>query len=106
MTRDAELFFLKYIDYTPIKTKIEAEKDAHHLSKQIAIFSNHETVPYYVILSISDKVDKIVLENGAELADQRDLYRILLKDKRLQLGEPVFGDEILLEFLPAPPAIN
>lgn len=106
MTRDAELFFLRYIDYTPIKAEIEVGKDARHLSNQIAIFSNHDTVPYYVILSISDRVDEIVLKNGGQLADPKDLYRILLKNKRIQLGEPVFGEKSLLEFLPAPSAGN
>lgn len=104
MTRDAKLFFLNGIDYTPIKTKIESEKDARRLSNEIAIFFTSEEYNNYIVLSVSERIDKIALENGGILCGLDDLYMFGLKNKMIPPGNLVFGEEILLEFLPAEPA--
>jgi len=58
----------------------------------------------YIVLSVSERIDKIALENGGILCGLDDLYMFGLKNKMIPPGNLVFGEEILLEFLPAEPA--
>lgn len=100
MTRNAKLYYLNNRDYSPIKEIIEFDSDAVFLSERITIF-NHTSNPsdnYYILLSVDDKIDKIIEENGGIEAPTNDLYKARIKDGKHQ-GNFIFGNEELTELL-------
>jgi hypothetical protein len=100
MTRKAKLYYLNNTDYSPIKEIIEFDSDAVFLSDRIAVY-NHTTNSsdnYYILISIDDKIDKIIEENGGTEASTNDLYKARIKDGKHQ-GNFIFGDEQLTDLL-------
>jgi len=100
MTRNAKLYYLNNRDYSPIKEIIEFDSDAAFLSERIAVF-NHTSNPSdncYILISVDDKIDKIIAENGGIEASTNDIYKTRIKEGKNQ-GDFIFGNEELTDFL-------
>ena len=97
MTRDAKLYFLKLRDWKPLADIFLTQSD-HLLKDDITIFKLSSIIHHYAILTLSDKVDKIVEEYGAILASEEDLLRNALLSEN-NYGEPLFGDKNNIGFL-------
>lgn len=101
MTRDAKLYYLFSEDLMPIKKAIEMFSVKYNLTDKIAIYQRNSQVKVYTILSIDNKVDEIVENNGGKLAEKEDLLPKAIKKKIDFLGTQIFGDEDLIIFLSA-----
>lgn len=100
MIRNAKLYYLKYSHYFSIKEKIEYDSNADFLSDRIAVY-NHTSNPddnCYTLLSIDDKIDKIIEENGGIEASSNDYYKVRLKEGHHR-GDLIFGNEDLISYL-------
>jgi hypothetical protein len=98
MTRDAKLFVLTNAEgKTNIIHDISRHPNVDKLIRNISIYQIGKRPEHrYLVLSVSDEVDEILLINGAE--EKYDIAVEKLKTER-QAHEPVFGNETLIEFL-------
>ena len=100
MRRNAKLFYLNNKDYSYIKEIIEFDADAVFLIDKIAVFNRTANLSdnSYLIISIDNKIDKIIIEHGGKEAPQNDVYKSIVKNGKNQ-GHFILGNEELTNFL-------
>jgi hypothetical protein len=98
MTRNAKLFILdKTEDKINIIYDISQCANVDKLVREISIYLVGKKPEHkYLVLSVSDEVDEILLMNGAQ--EKYDITVEKIKTDR-QTHEPVFGNGTLVEFL-------
>lgn len=103
MARDANVFYLKNKDWKPLEILFKAHED-YTLQNKVAIYEalpNTARLPFgsffsYVLVSISDKGDKIIIDFGGEPILVNDLLIFDLKNNN---KVPLFGANNLMSFL-------
>ncbi len=95
MTRDANIFYWRNTDWKPLEFLFKTHEDCT-LQNKVAIYQTFNSLVPYTIVSISEKVDKIIIRLGGEPILEND-YLILVLTKSNK--DPLFGDKNLMHFL-------